>query len=216
VLEVSFDDDGLTVTAALGTNAATNVVDATIEYGIVDEDGSIVLLGREPAFLAEDGSGLVQGVFDLTTLVISDGEDRADAYIDITFDDEGLLTIDVPLLYFPPDSNDGDAREVLLSLVLDDEFDLLSETYYVYDDELGTFGELTADPAGIIVPEVLVIGADGEPTWVATTEIGLFANLPDLEYLFEALASGTTLYVELAVTDFGGNTSAIGSTVDIP
>ena len=139
-----------------------------------------------------------------------------DALID-KYADEGIATIDVPLLYYPPGAADDEAvAEVLLSIVVDQDWNLLSETYYVYDDQTGTFGELTADPDGIIVPEVLVLGADGNTEWVATTDVGLYADLPGLAYLFDELASGTVLYIALSVTDFGGNTAAISATVEIP
>ena len=216
--EVFFDDDGLNIIGTFDAVVADNVVEATIEYGIVDEDGSVVILGSEPAAIADDGSGTVIGVFDLRTLTIDDGEDTAAAYIDLTIDeDEGIATIDVPLLYYPPGAADDEAvAEVLLSIVVDQDWNLLSETYYVYDDQTGTFGELTADPDGIIVPEVLVLGADGNTEWVATTDVGLYADLPGLAYLFDELASGTVLYIALSVTDFGGNTAAISATVEIP
>jgi len=216
--EVFFDDDGLNIVGTFDSAVADNVVEATIDYGIVDDDGSIVLLGSEPAALIDDGSGRVIGVFDLTTLTIDDGEDFAAAYIDLTIDeDEGIVTIDVPLLYYPPGTGDTSAfEEVLLSIVVDREWNVLSETYYVYDDQTGTFGELTADPDGIIVPEVLVLGAEGEPEWQATTEVGLYADLPGLAYVFDELPSGTMVYVGLSVTDFGGNTASISATIEIP
>ena len=65
-------------------------------------------------------------------------------------------------------------------------------------------------------PEVLVLGEDGDGEWVATTEVGLFADLPALAYAFDELPSGTVVYVELSVTDFGGNTASIDATVEIP
>lgn len=217
--DVYFDEDGLNIVGTFDPDIADNLVEATIEYGVVDEDGSITLLGREPASIADDGSGVMTGVFDLTTLSIDDGEDTADAYIDLTVDeDEGIITIDVPLRYYPPGaaSEDDAVSDVLLSLVVDEDWNLLSETYYVYDAETGTYGELTADPSGVIVPEVLVLGEDGDGEWVATTEVGLFADLPALAYAFDELPSGTVVYVELSVTDFGGNTASIDATVEIP
>ena len=216
--EVFFDDDGLNIIGTFDAAAADNVVEATISYGIVGDDGSVVILGTEPAAIADDGSGQVLGIFDLTTLTIDDGEDSAAAYIDLTIDDDdGIVTIDVPLLYYPPGVTDPErADEVLLSIVVDRDWNVLSETYYVYDDQTGTFGELTADPDGIIVPEVLVLGAEGDPEWQATTEVGLYADLPGLAYVFDELPSGTVVYVELSVTDFGGNTASIATTVEIP
>ncbi len=214
--EVFFDDDGLNIIGMFDAAVADNVVEATLQYGIVDDDGSVVILGSEPASIADDGSGLAIGIFDLRTLTLSDGEDSAAAYGDLTIDeDEGIVTIDVPLLYYPPGAADEGAQEVLLSIVVDLDWNVLSETYYVYDDQTGTFGELTADPDGIMVPEVLVLDADGNTEWLPTTDVGLYADLPGLAYLFDELPSGTVLYIELSVTDFGGNTAAVSAIVEV-
>ena len=65
-----------------------------------------------------------------------------------------------PMTYYAPgESQTGE--EVILSIVLDDEWNVLTETYYRYDVELQTYGELTTDPEGIIVPKVLNVEADG-------------------------------------------------------
>ena len=60
------------------------------------------------------------------------------------------------------------------------------------------------------MPEVLPSSADGEEAeWIPTSDVGLFADLPLLQYDLEPLPSGTPLYVELTVTDFGGNSDSI-------
>src|SRR3546814_19971686 len=77
---------------------------------------------------------------------------------------------DLPMSYYAPDSPDV-AQDVLLTLILNSETgDVLNETYYAYNADLGTYGELTADPSGIIVPNVLTIDAEGNQTWTPTTD----------------------------------------------
>ena len=93
---------------------------------------------------------------------------------------------------------------------------MVQETYYSYNEDSGGYGELNVDPEGIIVPEVLSFDDDGNPVWTATSDVGLFANLPDLQYDFERLPSGTRLYVELSVTDYGGRTESISAEVQVP
>jgi hypothetical protein len=44
----------------------------------------------------------------------------------------------------------------------------------------------------------------------------LYADLPNLQYTFEPLDPGTPLVVTLQVTDFGANTAAISTLVDVP
>ena len=215
-VDASFTDDGIEVTGLFDPVALENVANATIEYGIVGDDGSVTYFGSEPADVSTDGSGAVSGFYDLTALTMTDGIDTAYAYLDLYHDDaSGVTNIDVPLAYYPP-GEDTEYDDVILSLVLDGSGDIVSETYYVYDPDTETYGELTADPDGIIVPYVELFGADGSDEWVPTSDVGLYADLPGIAYDLEPLASGTQLWVELNVTDFGGNTASVGGVVTIP
>ena len=121
------------------------------------------------------------------------------------------------MAYYAPDDVDGETyQDCLLSIVVDDEGEFLSETYYAYDDELGSYGELTADPEGIIVPEVLNVLDDGTEEWLATSDIGLFADLPTSSTTSRTSSPGTRLYVELVVVDFGGNEASVSAIVTVP
>jgi hypothetical protein len=189
------------------------------DVSIIESDGSITFLGEEAANFIDDGSGTVSGTYDLTTFTMSDGIDTFTAYLDLDVDeDSGLATIDVPMAYYAADDVDGETyQDVLLSITLDAEtFDILDETYYAYDEELGTYGELTADPEAIIVPEVFVLSADGVGSWEPTSDVGLFADLPSIVYEFVPLASGTPLYIDISVTDYGGNSALASAEVVVP
>ena len=59
--------------------------------------------------------------------------------------------------------------------------DVLSEVYYEINAE-GMIGELTADPDGLIYPVVLNQYADGSREWLTLSEVGLYADLPFLQY----------------------------------
>lgn len=217
--DVSFDTDGLTISGLIDPAIAANVSDAYISYGTVDEAGTVTFFGDEPATVADDGTGLAFGTYDLTTLTITDGQDTAVAYLSLTVDESsGVISIDVPMAYYAPGDENGETyQDVLLSLTLDGETgEILSETYYVYDEQLGTYGELTADPAGIIVPEVETLNADGTSEWVPTSDVGLFADLPSLQYDLVPLDSGTLLFAMLTVTDFGGNSDTVSAVVEVP
>ncbi len=219
VAEVSFDADGVTISGVIDPAIAANVSEAYISYGTVADDGTITFFGDEPATVADDGSGLAIGVYDLTALTMSDGTDTAYAYLSLTYDETaGVASIDVPLGYYAADDVDGETyQDVLLSLTLDPETgDILSETYYVYDEELDTYGELTADPLGLIVPEVEAYLPDGSVEWQPTSDVGLYADLPSLQYDLEALPSGTVLYVMLTVVDYGGNSDTVAATIEVP
>lgn len=216
-VESYFDDYGLNLEAVFDAAAEDNVVWSSISYGEVGEDGSVTFFGEEQAEVSDDGSGTVLGSYDLTAMTISDGVDTSYAYLTVTWgdDDATSATIDVPLAYYAP----GEAEEyqdVTLTITFDPESgDVLNETYYAYT-EAGTYGELTADPEGIIVPKLRVVAADGTESWEPATDVGLFADLPNLQYDFEPLESGTQLYAQLTVTDFGGNSDSVSTEVVVP
>ena len=141
-----------------------NLSSATISYGVQTDDGSTTYFGDEPATIADDGSGLVSGFYDLTVLHISDGVDTATAYISLSTDDETAAGygLEVPMAYFPPEWVDGDPYEdVVLSITVDGEGTIVDETYFAVDPETGATGELYAEPEGIVVPQVPIVEADG-------------------------------------------------------
>jgi hypothetical protein len=212
----TFNDDGLSVVAELTEESAANVVETALSYGVVGDDGSVIFLGEEPAELGAGGA--LGATFDLTTMQISDGTNTATAYLTLEADDDGLYTIDVPMAYYDADDQDGETYEdALLSITFDPATgDIVSETFYSYDDETGMYGELSADPLGTIVPEVLVYAADGSASWQALEGVELTAELELLTYDFVPLDPGTRLYVELLARDFGGNIARAGAQVTTP
>ncbi len=214
--DIGFDDDGIIISGAYDAAAAENLSEAFLSFGTIDADGTITYLGDQSASILDDGTAA--GFYDLTTLVIRDGEDAATAYL--TLVDDGTsetYTIDVPMAYYAPDAADDEYQDVLLTLTVEAATgDIVDETYYVYDELLETYGELTADPAGVIVPEVYVEGADGVGEWVPTSDTGLYADLPSLEYDFVALDPGTSVYIDLTIVDFGGNSDTVAAVVEVP
>lgn len=214
---VTLDDDGsIAVEASFGDAALGNLTDAVIGYGLVNDDGSVTYLGEEIAEV-DPVTATVYGTYDLTVLVLDDQEDTAYAYLDLDLsDDLAYGFIDIPLTYYP--SYDPDvAQEALLSAVLDVEGgDFVSETLYGYEPETGGYGELPADPTGLLVPDVLTYTADGEGIWEPTTDVGLYADIPSLLYDFEPLEPGTELWVELTATDYGGNSASTGTVITVP
>ena len=215
---VTADASGITVEASLDPASVANVSQATISYGIAADDGSTVYYGDEPATIADDGSGLVTGSYDLTVLNISDGTDTATAYITLRQRGEGtMFGVDVPMLYYPPGSVEGEpGQDIVLSIVLDPEGNVIDETYYSVDTDTGTVGELSADPEGIVVPQLRTVAADGTETWTPTSDVGLYADPENLTYSFEPLETGTPLVITLTATDFGGHTAATNTLAEAP
>jgi len=216
--DVSGDATGFTVEGTLDMASVESLSSATISYGIQYDDGSVSYFGDEPATITDDGSGLVSGFYDLTVLHISDGVDTATAYISLSTDDEtDGFGLEVPMAYYPPGWVEGDPYEdVTLSIAVDGEGTIIDETYFAVDAETGATGELYAEPEGIVVPQVLLVDADGNSSWDPTSDVGLYADLPNLSYVFEPLEAGTPIVVTLEVTDYGANTAAISTVVDVP
>ncbi len=216
---VEFGDGGVVVTGQFGAGAEQNVADSYLQYGLVNDDGTISLLGEQAAEVSTDGTGTIAAFYDLTYLVISDGEDAASAYMAYYQDEQsGTATVDVPLAYYPPQgSSDPPSENALLSLTLDaGSGTVVSETYYAYEATTGTYGELSVEPTGLIQPLVILLAQDGSAEWAPTSDVGLYADLPNLQYGLEYLESGTQLYVELWIVDFGGNADYVNAVVTIP
>jgi hypothetical protein len=214
-----FDEDGLNLVSSFDPALEASLTEAYIRYGLIQEDGSTLYLGVEPAEFSTDGSGVALGIYDLTTFEISDGIDTVTAFVDLSFDEEsGIGTFVVPMAYYAPGDVAGETyQDVRLVITYDPETsDVLSETYYAIDPETGTAGELQAEPEGLIAPELLQVDAEGNETWVASSDVGLFANLPDLTYDFPALPSGTEVYAELSIIDYGGNTATVTALAPVP
>jgi len=51
---------------------------------------------------------------------------------------------------------------------------------------------------------------------MVSVDLGLYADLPLLEYDLVPLDPGTELYLSLTVVDFGGNYDAVGTIVIVP
>lgn len=218
--EVAFDEDGVTLTGTFDPAGLDNIVDATISYAIVNDDSSITYYGEEIADFDDSGDAPVAfGTYDLTVMELDDGYDTAYAYVALDLSDD-LTTafFDIPLTYYAStDPRQRDPKDGLLSMVLDiDAGEFESETLYIYDEASGGYGELAPDPEGIIVPDVLTVTAAGEQVWEPTTDVGLYADIPELRYEFVPLEAGTILQVDLAIEDFGGNTSTLSSLVEVP
>jgi len=198
--EWGFDEDGLWVLADFGIAAEANAVEATLYSGVIEDDGSITFYGEDQGFI--EGSSALAG-YDLTVLTLFDGEDRAIAYQDISVnDDVTVLTLEIPVAYYPPDSDEW--QDALISLVYDSTTEEFTETVYLYDDG-GTIGVFEPPANGIFIPWILRQYEDGTVQWEQTSDIGLWSDMPYLLYEWKTIEAGTAMYAELWVCDFGGN-----------
>lgn len=214
---VQFADGGLYVSGQFGAGAEDNISEAFFYYGILNGDGTIDYIGESPAQVSTDGTGVASAFYDLTALSLSDGDDSSLAYLAFSQDENaGTASVSVPLDYYAPGASDP--VNGLLELGLDSATGtIISETYYSYNPSSGTYGELTVEPDGLVVPLVQAYDpATGEYEWVSTNDVGLYADLANLRYLVDPLPSGTQLVVELWVVDFGGNADYVSAAVTVP
>lgn len=217
--EIEYDGEGFSITGVYDEVGEGNLTGASMSYAVVGEDGTLTYLGEQDAVIGEDGAPVAAGYYDMTALTVSDGEDSSYAYLALGYQEgDEVISMDVPLAYYAPGDVDGETyQDVLLSLVLDAESgDIVSEQYYVFDPDSGGYGELTADPEGIIVPETLTVAADGTQEWAASSDTGLYADLENLTYDLEPLDPGSVVQLDLTVTDFGDNSTTISGTAEIP
>ena len=215
---VEFADGGLYVSGQFGADSEDNISEAYLYYGLLNDDGSVTYIGDMPADVSSNGTGVASAFYNLGSLEISDGEDSALAYLSFAQDETaGTATISVPLNYYGPGG--ADTLDALLELGLDAATgSIVSETYYSYNPDTGTYGQLAAEPTGLIVPLVQnYIPSSDEYVWVETTAgTGLYAELANLQYDVVPLPAGTRLLVELWVVDFGGNAAYVSAVVTVP
>jgi hypothetical protein len=214
---VQFADGGIYVSGQFGADAEANISEAFLYYGILNGDGTISYIGERPAQVSTDGSGVASAFYNLGYLSLTDGEDTSLAYLAYSQDENaGTASISVPLEYY--ESGSSEAINGLLELGLDAATgSIISETYYSYNPDTSTYGELAVQPDGLIVPLVQDYDpATGEYSWVPTNDVGLYAELANLQYLVDPLPSGTQLVVELWVVDFGGNAAYVSALVTVP
>jgi len=83
--------------------------------------------------------------------------------------------------------------------------------YYVEEPD-GAYGELEIEDGGRVVPLILKLAkADSEiedDVWVETDPVKFDAE-NDLDIDFQKLGGGETIYLQLIVDDFGGNSDFV-------
>jgi len=215
--KVTFADGGVYVTGEFGAGAEANIARATFYYGVLNANGTVSYIGNRPAQVSSDGSGRAGAFYNLGFLVISDGEDTALAYMGFSQDaNAGTASVSVPLNYYRPGA--ADPVDALLELGLDPATGaIVSENYYTFNPTAGTYGELSVEPGGLIVPVVQTwVPETGQYVWEEVAERGLVADTSKLDYSVRPVPSGTRMVLELWVFDFGGNSDFVDAAITVP
>ena len=211
-----FDDYGLEITAEISPGSLDTVVSAVLWSGVPEADGSVTFYSSDEG-IVEDR--LAVGFYDLTQLILSDGEDEAIAFQQLSVsEDFSIVTMTVPLWYRAPiDPRIGEFDEPIdITLKVTYNLDTEEFTEELFASNLGTVGAFTTPEDGLFFPKVPYRDANGVIEWVATTEVGLWSAIEFITYDFVDMPSGTPLYGELTVYDFGGNSASFSATTEIP
>lgn len=198
VADVEFYQDGMALFGDLATDGAENIAEALLYYGVVSDDGrEVFLLGEEPA---NDSATSVDGFWDYSALTIQQGGAFSYLYISIDALDGGDIALTIPFAYVPPGG--GEPLFALLVYVLDSDYYVLQETYYLFSD--AGPGEFTPQIGGVLDPLGLIIDQAGEYQWDYLSDNSFDPTRP-FELRFEELPLGIIGYLELEVSDFAGN-----------
>ena len=205
---VSVDEDGnVEIAGKISTASLENIVDVTLQFGLVDGE-DIFVIGDMTGDIAEDG--IASGSYPLEIMFIKNGSKRSYGYISYVLDGDDV-EISMPFHYYPSGSKNFLEAFALISGNVNEPDDTWEQMYYV-EEEDGAYGELELEEGSRVVPIILKLAkADAEiddDVWVETEPVKFNAK-NDLEIDFEKLGGGETIYLQLIVDDFGGNSDFV-------
>ncbi|MCG8416824.1 MAG: clostripain-related cysteine peptidase [Proteobacteria bacterium] len=196
--DYQFVPDEIILTGNLDSSSASNVSGATLGYGVIGSTSNyIYLLADEPAHYTNT---TVDARWDYSILTITQGFNFGYLYMSFDWSESSDLVLSIPFEYWPP--GQSSPEYAILVYILDQNFYILQETYYVLTDS-GP-GELTPEFGSVIRPLVLTIDPQGKFGWGYGSEAG-FDPLGDFQLDFLDLPQGTPIYAELSIADFAGN-----------
>ena len=195
------------------TSDLNQVTDVFIDYGYVESDGTVTLVGDEPASI--DSDGFATGFFDTYQLWIGDGSKETSFYSSYEVNQESdVATIGVPIAYFLSGAGTGTQAFLQMSYA-PSTGTILSETFYG-QDESGAYAEIAPEAGSTFAPLKISIASDGSRTYFLSSDVELSADPDALTFDYRALESGTLLYAELVIQDSAGGTAISAATGTIP
>ena len=190
------------------------VTDVYIRYGYVEADGSVTLIGDEPASI--DADGFAVGFFDTYQLWIGDGSSEESFYSSYSVNQEsGVATIGVPIAYFLPGDSQGSQAFLQMSYE-PSTGTILSQTFYGYDPDAAAFSEISLVDGSTFSPLKISLGADGSETLFLASQVGIDTNPDNLAFGYRQLDSGTLLYAELTIESGTGELATTTATGTLP
>ncbi|HWH27135.1 MAG TPA: clostripain-related cysteine peptidase [Pseudolysinimonas sp.] len=210
-------DDGAFVIQQQLVSDPNQITDATIRYGYVEDDGSITLVGDEPANV--DSDGLVSGFFDSYELHVSAGSQDLTFYSSYTLNESSeVATIGVPIAYSANGSGDDVSQAFLQLTYQPSTGTILSQTFYGFDEGAGAYSEIAPAKRATILPLKTSLAAEGgEQLFIyGDWSDALRADPDKLDYDYEALPSGAIVYAELMIQDAAGTSATSVATGTLP
>ncbi len=184
------------------------ITDAYINYGYVESDGSVTLIGDEVASI--DSTGFATGFFDTYQLWIGDGSNETSFYSSYTVNQESdVATIGVPIAYFPAGSDTGSQAFLQMSYA-PSTGTILSETFYGQDDS-GAYAEIAPEAGSTFAPLKIRLDSSGQ-SYFLSSDVELTADPDALEFGYRPLDSGTLLYAELNIVTSSGESAVSSAT----
>ena len=101
-------------------NEADTITDVRIRYGVLDDTGAPVLVGESPGSFTKGTDGIAGGEWDLSDLVVSDGDVSVPVYRKLTVDPvSNQLTFIAPFAYYPDAKDQSHATTVFGNVTVD-------------------------------------------------------------------------------------------------
>ena len=118
--DYEFTDAGAFLTTPFTVNEADTITDVRIRYGVLDDTGAPVLVGESPGSFTKGTDGVAGGEWDLSDLVVSDGDVSVPVYRKLTVDPvSNQLTFIAPFAYYPDAKDQSHATTVFGNVTVD-------------------------------------------------------------------------------------------------
>jgi len=236
--DYEFTDAGAFLTTPFTVNDADTITDVRIRYGLVDDSGAPVLVGESPGSFTKGTDGLAGGEWDLSDLVVSDGDVSMPVYRRVTVDPvANQLTFTAPFAYYPDAKDQSHSTTVFGNVTVDLVTGKAQRVYFevkqdptqiVSDTDEAGVGLATSgfiiNSFGALVPLVARVDPAGDLQFVKITDTSLVpAGITPLEadptaltFRIRPLPSGTPIYADLAISQVGGFVSTASMTDQVP
>ncbi len=234
--DYEFTEQGVFLTVPFRVEDPSTLTDVRIRYGVQGSDGGPVLTGEDTGAFAQASEGVAGGAWDLSELVVSDGEVSAPVYRKVTVDAAANeLTFTAPFAYYPNAQDQSQVSTVIGNVTVDlvsgqaqrAYFEIKQDPTEIVSDgdtaQQATSG-VVLDPAGSLVPLVARVDPSGALQFVKITDTSLVpagggalkADPTALTFRIRPVKSGTPIYADLAISQIGGFISTASMTDQVP